>query len=371
MSNAFHFAQEEIKSIQKQITEIKANLRLVEESKTEYLPTNIPIKLKRDQQKLEGQLSKLRKRQGQLVETAADLSDRNKILSLEPYRLNRVEQEVALFRAIEELNNPNQLLVCLVHGYNLQSQDTLPIRLKEFFFPDALKRNTIFLYPISLPDNLRDPKDFHVQLQYILARTIPNYGLTRSNEEINNRFIGIDEPIIIYANMLASDWSECCSEVITSFLDFWNNWPSLSSNQRLFVFLFIRYVPKQARQEHCILGKILCRSTERKTAKLNKEIEDLIDKFSRSNFSQFSNFHGTVLPMLQGINKQQALDWVDRVSANHFSGNVDFIVETKLEIEAIFDQYKSKDSLKRIPMDDLALRLKGILYEYTARRELV
>ena len=136
------------------------------------------------------------------------------------------------------------------------------------------------------------------------------------------------------------------------------------------MFLFIRYIPIKTRQEHCILGKFLCHFIERKTAKINQEIQYLIDKISRSNFSQFNNFYGTVLPILQGINKQQALDWVDRVNANHFSDNVDFLVDTKHEIQAIFDQYKSKDLPKRIPMDDLALRLKGILYEYTARREL-
>ncbi len=67
MSNAFHSYQEEIKSIQKQITETRNNLRLVKEKKSEYLPTEIPIPLKRDQQKLEEELSKLRKSQGQLV----------------------------------------------------------------------------------------------------------------------------------------------------------------------------------------------------------------------------------------------------------------------------------------------------------------
>lgn len=370
MSNAFYSYQEEIESIQKQITEIKANLRLVEESKSGYLPTEIPIKLKRDEQKLQEELSKLRQRQGQLVETTVDLRDKSKIISIEPYRLNRVEQEQALFTAIEELNNPNQLLVCLVHGDNLQSQDTLPIRLKKFFFPYALKRDNIVHYHIRFPDNFKNAQDFQAQLQYILARTIPDYGLTKSNEEINNRLIGIDEPIIICANMLACDWSEYCSEVITSFLDFWDNWPSLSPNQRLFVFLFIKYLPQQTRQEHCFLGKIRYLSQERKNAKLNQEIQDLVDKFSQSKFSQFSNFHGTVLPILQGITKQQALDWVDRVSSHHFSDNVDFILETKREIKAIFDRYQSQDSPKRIPMDDLSLRLKGILYEYTARREI-
>ena len=76
------------------------------------------------------------------------------------------------------------------------------------------------------------------------------------------------------------------------------------------------------------------------------------------------------MPQLEGITEQQAMDWVDTVSSKHFSDNIAFIVDTKLEIQATFNQWKSKDLPKRIPMNELAHRLKGILYEYTARREV-
>ncbi len=366
MSNNFHDYQEEIKSIQKQIAEIKINLRLIEERKSEYAEQHkIPLDLVKEQKKQEAKLVDLRERQGQLLDTVADLSDRSKILSLEPYLLNRIEQELALLQVLKKQNQTkNKLLVCLIYGDKQQSQDTFLERLKKYFFPKIFQETTITIYHLQFPENL---KSFNTQLQYKLAQTILDGECTELNEEINDRLAQSPVPVIIYSNIYYDHWLKDGCEAIKSFLDFWETWPVLCPGQHLFVFLFINY---SSQQHHGIFERFRFRFAGRENSRLNKELKKLIDTFSSSNFSHFNNFCGIVLPKFEGITEQQAMDWVDTVSRKHFSGNLAFLVDTKLEIQAIFNQWKSKDLPKRIPMDKLARRLRGILYEYTARREL-
>ena len=166
---------------------------------------------------------------------------------------------------------------------------------------------------------------------------------------------------MLYANVYCDNSQEFSRESINRFLDFWQNWPSLETNQYLLVFLFIQYSSNKQ-------DKIARRFWNREKPNLNQAVEERLKELERESFSQFNNFSGLVLPKFEGITEQQATNWVDEVMMEYFPDDVYFLTDTKLEIKAIFEQWPSKDQPKRIPMDNLALKLRGILYQYTIQK---
>lgn len=372
MSYYFQSYREEIKSIKKQRDEVRKNLNLINEQ-ISWVPEhqNIPLDLIKNKEKQEARLVELSESLGRLLQTGADLSNMSKGLVLAPYLLDRLEQEFAFFQAFKEVNKrANKLLVCLIHGDKQQSHDMFVECLKVYFLPKQIKEPEITIYHLQFPETL---KNFDDQLQYNLAKTILKSELTESNEVINNFLVQSPAPVIIDAYMYCNHWLKDSGEAIKKFLYFWESWPVISAHQPLFVFLFIIHNNKQ---HHGIFERLRFLFADRGKSRLNKEIEQLLYTFSSSNFSQFNNFCGVVLPKLKGITEQEATEWVDIVGRKHFPDNLAFVKDTKLEIQAIFNQWKSKDLPKRIPMDKLAVLLSGILfdyaaiYEYSARREL-
>ncbi len=122
-----------------------------------------------------------------------------------------------------------------------------------------------------------------------------------------------------------------------------------------------------------MLERFRCLFSRSEDSELNKTL----NKLSEGDFSKFNNFYGVVLPKLEGITEQEAAEWVDVVGRKHFPDNLAFVKDIKSEIQAIFNQYKSKDQPKRIPLDKLARKLSAILVDYavisndyTAGREL-
>ena len=373
MSNYIQSYLEEIESIQKQITEFRENVNLINE-RVSWIPEHqkIPLDLIKNKNETEAKLVELRGILSQRLETVAGLSDLSKALSRAPYRLNRIEQRLTLSQALKELDQrSDRPLICLVHGDKYQSQDMFIEYLGEVFLPKLLKEPGTVIYPLQFPESL---KSFHDQLQYELSRTVLKDELTESNELINNFLAQSPVPVIIYAYVYCDQWLKRSCEAIKKFLIFWENWPALMTNQRLFVFLLII---DNCKQKHGGFRGFPLIFLDDINTKLNKEIKRLLGAFSSSNFSQFDNFRGLVLPELKGITEQQAVEWVDIMGRTHFPDNLAFIKDVKLEIQAIFSQCKTKDLPKRIPMDELARQLSGILFDYAAilhdyatRREL-
>ena len=358
MSNTFQPYQEELEYIQQQIAETKTNLSQMEEEKSDCAARNrIPAYLVKKINEQESKFTELLKRLGKLLETTGDSNNRSKNFDLEPYLVNRIDQEIKLSQALSQLKNKaNKLLVCLIHGDKEQSQDTFRDRIQYKIF----KETKITIYHLQFPDNLNS---FCDQLQYQLAKKTLN-SLSESNENINKFLAQSPVPVMLYANMYYESWPKSGCDAIKRFLDFWETWPNLSPDQQIFVFLFINYnySPEQHNEN---VRRFWLGFADKKKSRSSREIESFLNEISLSEINKFS---GIVLPRLQGITKQQALDWVQEVKEKHFPNDVYFVPDTKLEIETIFNQYqwKSKDLPKRIPMDELALSLRAILYEYTA-----
>ena len=243
-----------------------------------------------------------------------------------------------------------------------------PKRLKDNFFPRNFPKTTITSYHIRFPESL---SNFREQVQYVLSKEILGQ-LTESEKEINEFLAQSPMPVMLYANMFINNWlnkhDEAC-KAIKRFMEFWDNWPKLYYDQRLYIFLFINF-SYNFKQDDATFGRFRFGALDRRKSQSIQEVENLLKSLKSSTFSDYRNFLGVVLPPFEGITERDAIDWLTDVAEEHFPNDITFLPDTKLEIEAIFNQWNSKDLPKRIPMGSLAIMLRGILYEYTSDSNL-
>ena len=295
--------QEEIKSIQKQITEIEYNLRLIQEQKSKYVEfTSIPLNLIKNEESQQTRLNELQERLVTLKKRSQEIRESRSIPPLLPYLCDRSEQEYHLAQALQKLNQqPHRPLVCIIHGDDFQSHDMFLERLKQvslpkLIYPDA-EEVAVTDYLLSYPSKMQKIDDLHNQLENQLAERLLNRRIV-PKEEINVFLAGHPGPVIIHTHFLTEDWHQHGSKVIESFLQFWQHWPDIPPGNYLLICLFIKY---QIKKELSI--KRLCLKLK------NKNIDKFIKQLSLSNFAHFSGFIGIVLPELDGITRRQTEDW--------------------------------------------------------------
>ena len=367
MNNTLYSNQEGIESLSNQIDETRANLRLIEERMAKYPESEqIPLNLEKNRRKQRAKLSELRESHGRLIETVAELKNISETLSVRPYFLNRSEQQNALRPLLKKLKQtPKRPLVCIIHGDDCECHDMFLMYLKRFFLSEFLDSETptsgISSYHLRFPEKFRNMKDFQNQLQNSLSMSIPNCQRAESSEEINQILAGHRRPVMLDATVIADDWPKYSSQIIISFLEFWDKWPRLFPEQFLIVFLCIKYKSKQ----YCGFFERFCFQS------VNREISKFLERLSSGQLSEFKGLVGTVLPKLEGITRTQAEDWARIENTLYFSDSISFLEDIMLEIKVMFEQYKSKELPKKISMEKLARVLKSFLYDYATRRQLV
>ncbi|MEH2090430.1 hypothetical protein [Nostoc sp.] len=353
--------QEQIKSIEKQIAEIEGNLRLINENESEYPEKEkIPLSLTKNKRQFEKDLQKLRDDLARLITVAPSSVALPKHLYVLTDYLNRSGQESALSGAINNLDQRiNQPLLCIFHGDEYQCHDEFYTRLKVTFLPELLdiqdsEKTSIKWYYPSFPINFKDRDNFDYMLQQDIAKKINQARRNVSNKIINDCLAKYPGPVILYIHLLADDLPKSSfKSTLESFIDFWDKWPSLAEKQQLIVFLSIKYYQRKRR--------LIDFSFDR------NDISMIIENHLSTQLSSCKRLIGIVLPKLDGITRHEVEDWARVQCRNHFLEQVDFNEYIKSKIREIFEQYKSNDSPKRIPMESLASQLRSILGEYIRR----
>ncbi|MEH2119158.1 hypothetical protein [Nostoc sp.] len=346
--------QEQIESIQKQITETESNLRLIQEQKSNYVEfTSIPLDLIKNEKSQQTKLNKLQECLVTLNKRFQETRESRPIPPLLPYLCDRSEQEYHLAQALKRLNQrPHRPLVCIIHGDDFQSHDMFLERLKQVSLPKLIYLDTdkiaVTDYLLSCPSRLPKIDDLHNQLENKLAERLLNHGFV-SKEEINNFLAGHPGPVIIHTHFFTGDWQQHGSKVIESFIKFWQHWPDIPPGNYVFILLFIKY---QVKKELSI--KRFCLKFK------NKIIYKFIEQLSLSNFSQFGRLIGAVLPELDGITRRQTEDWARDKDTKHFWGE-EKIEDLMSKIRDIFEQWEKEKSSNTIPMEHLARKLTQIL----------
>ncbi|MDZ7995937.1 MAG: hypothetical protein RM022_031280 [Nostoc sp. EfeVER01] len=350
--------QEEITSIERQIANIKKNLLDIDETISEYPEKEkIPLHLKRNKQEHEQELQKLHERLITIAPTSVALP---KHLYVLPDYLNRSAQESALSAAINNLAQmKNQPILCIFHGDEHQCHSPFSERLIKSYIPELLdiqdsEKTSIKCYYPSFPINFKDRDKFNYMLQQSLAKNINEVSRNVSAKIINDCLAKYPGPVILYIHLLADDLPKSSLKfTLDSFIDFWDKWPPLAEKQQLIVFLSIKYFQKKKRLINFSFDK--------------NDISMIIEKHLPTQLSSCKRLIGIVLPKLEGITRHEVEEWAHVQCRNHFLEQVDFNQYIESKIREIFEQYKSNDSPKKIPMEYLAFKLRSILGEYIRR----
>lgn len=362
--------QEKIKFFEEKRANIKKNLLLIELKKSQYPEKeDIPLKLIQNEEEYKQELKDLNEKMAQIITIAPSSVALPEHLYILPDYLNRNAQESALSSAINDLNNFNKKeqslpLLCIFHGDEFQCHDTFYKRLKETFIPESLdikdsENIPIKCYHPSFPINFKNQDNFFHRLQESLAKSMNEVKREASKKEINDCLAQHPGPVILYIHLLASDLpKDSFKSTLNSFIEFWNQWPSLSKKQQLIVLLSIKYYIVKTNPLDFFLDF---------QSKKN-DISMIIEKELSSQLFSCKRLIGTVLPKLEGITRHEVEEWVQEQHRNYFDEKVDFIQYINQKIRDIFEQYKSNDSPKRIPMERLTLQLRSILDEYINKR---
>jgi len=292
------------------------------------------------------------------------------IPSLLPYLPNRSDQEFALREAIQaylQLNKSSPL-ICIVHGDEFQCHDKFLERIQKLSLPKffQLEATKVIIkdYPLAWPSGLKSLEKLPDYLYKHLADVVGEHGFA-SLEEINQAFCKYPYPAIVHTHLLTEDWNKQGARILYELLEFWNRWPQLAPNQQLVICIFVKYQMKRHQKRSpfwflkpwVLLQAFLKR---RKCQKLNQNIQSQIDSLAQSNFSQYENIFGVVLPKLSDISRTHVEDWIRTKSTKAFIGEA--MLEQMIgAVRELFDQREYQTSVSTISMDDLAEELIRLL----------
>lgn len=349
----------DIESIQRQVTEIKENLLIIEEKKSEYVSqSDIPVQLIKDERRLQEKLGQLHQKLNIISRPVPEHL---------PYLADRSDQEFALGKALEELQHAHtqRPLVCVIHGDEQQSHEMFLERLSTKFIPNFLeldtKRTRVTVYHPEWPVRFADENEFVERMRHNLAKILGQR--LKTVEDIHRFLAGHPGPVMIISHLVTENWLTHGPAIITNYLEFWQNWPELQPGQHLIVCWSLKYLVKQP------LGFF----KKRRYKRINHEIEELLSSLSKESkaeeidFTSLDRLVCSVLPKLEGITRQEAEDWARSKDTRQFCRGA----EVFSEIRQIYEQWELENSCNTIPMEELAVLLKKkILGQYILAEEV-
>jgi inactive STAND len=298
--------------------------------------------------------------------------------ALLPYLANRNDQEFELGKAFQQFLRQSLPcpLVCIIHGDEFQSHDKFLERLQRLSIPRLigldLSQTVIKEYPLNWPSGLKNLDELATRLCRNLADRVLGYSFA-SIEEINDNFCKYPGPIIIHTHLLTEDWQQQGFEILNSLLDFWQNWPDLTSSQKLFVCIFIKYQVKRKKQSNKFSCKQLFgfwRSLfkRRRYQHTNDKIRKKLEELSASDLKQRNRLLSTVLSELTDVSRMHVENWVRDEATKQFVGEA--MLEKLVDaVGEMFDTWEERTSFNMMSMDDLADNLTHLLKSLTTLRE--
>jgi hypothetical protein len=349
----------ELHSIQKQIAETKDNLRRIDERIAAWVePTQVPLQLQKDKDKLQELLDELQEREQSLrAEPGSKGSDR--LPPLLTYDLDRSLQEFELGQKLEELGASSpKPVICLIHGQCYECHDKFIDCLEKSGLRRLLNlKSDLAPYRVYIPkwpSQINELDNFDKRYCKSLADQTLEYSRA-SRQEINDWLAGHPEPVIIESEFSTRNWEKHAARVINKVLAFWQGWPQLAPNQVLLVCLCIKY-PIQRRS---LFSKVFAHRP------ISEVAADALQKLAHRHKNQIIL---AVLPTLQSITQQQAEDWVRTHESDLISRYGEDVIDAlKATIRSIYEQCQSREDPKRIPMEDLTHQLRSILRQHEAQ----
>ncbi len=184
-------------------------------------------------------------------------------------------------------------LVCLIHGDEYQCHDKFIERIAETLWPRLIGRPG----ESARPHLIEFPRDYTrgEDIQDCLRRRLKDRLRVRPEAGDRELLLAFrTRPLLLYTNILASDWSHLRLRQLQHVLDFWEQLPYPPDFLKPLICICIKYLSKK--------GLIAAWMCERKNGRIRREISQL-------NYSHYQTIIGVTLPELSNIHRGEAEDW--------------------------------------------------------------
>jgi len=278
------------------------------------------------------------------------------IPNLLPFLPDRDDQVFQLEDAVDaQRRSSDRPLACIIHGNHAESHESFLQRLTEITLPSVLSPKAIHgpvkAYHLDWPTGIRGEPRLYERLQRSLVHK--TFGMRFESLGALKQFLSRHPgPVVVNTYLLTEEWHAYGTHAAKDFLNFWKAWPDLAPNQFLLILLFVK---NQQKKNLGFFKRLRFR-------KLNRKITDALAGLHQI---QIDGLTHKVLPRLEEIPQSDAENWARSDAVRRFCNSADVVPE----IRRLYERWEQKQSTSLIPMDELASRLRGILYSFNDTQE--
>ena len=271
------------------------------------------------------------------------------------YLANRSSQEFELTEAIKN-RDKSRLLVCIIHGDELQSHYKFLERMQNDFLPHVLdldqNKTTVKIKKMMYSSELKNLNELPKYLLMNLAKNLVNKGNT-SLEEINE-IINKSSPMIVHTDLISDDWQKQGLHILNKLLEFWQDSHNKNTlNKEVIICICVKYIRIEW------TWNILAFFKQYRYQQINKKMRKHIQEFS-SITKNYDSLSVIILSELKAVGRADVENWADCEHTKNFIGE-DKIQQLKDKIGDMFDKWQKQKSSSKIPMRYLADNLLEIL----------
>lgn len=282
------------------------------------------------------------------------------------YLPDRDKQTVKLCLAIkehEQTTTKQRPLVCLVSGESQESHD----KFKDCFVGKTLPKlyswisseNDVQCLELTMGNCNQNRAELQKDIFNKLIKKLPHFPAEENKAGVTKLLAGGGKPVIFYIDILVEDCKPVNDIIEKGFIEFWRDWPEPQDdwfinqqdkqNYRLLVFMCFRY-PDTTKTWLKFSNPLSIRR------KVTQQLAHLDENLSKSIY--WFQVGAVVLPQLESIKKETAIEWLRDDCKKKFN----FRYDTLQTIEAKIRQFYQGHS-NGIPMEILASKLQEILQE--------
>ncbi|MDB9479053.1 hypothetical protein PN463_10545 [Dolichospermum circinale CS-537/03] len=284
-----------------------------------------------------------------------ELSAQRSFLS---YLANRSSQEFELTEAIKN-RDKSRLLVCIIHGDELQSHYKFLERMRNDFLPDVLdldqNKTTVKIKKMMYSSELKNLNELPKYLLMNLAKNLVNKGNT-SLEEINE-ILNKSSPMIVHTDLISDDWQKQGLHILNKLLEFWQDWHNQNTlNKEVIICICVKYIRIEW------TWNIFAFLKQYRYQQINKKMRKHIQEFSLIT-KNYDSLSVIILSELEAVGRADVENWADCEHTKNFVGE-NKIQQLKDKIGDMFDKWQKQKSSSKIPMRYLADNLLEILEHF-------
>jgi len=285
------------------------------------------------------------------------------------YLPNRKEQTAKLSNAInehEQTGVKQRPLVCLVGGEYQESHD----KFKDCFVGKTLPtlyrwikhEHDVKCFELTMCDCSPDRDELQQDILNKLIEKLSHYPPENTKAGVTQFLAEQGQPVIVYIDILIEDCQPVNDIIEKGFIEFWRDWPvpqadyfinqEDNAHYRLLVFMCFHYPNTTQRRFQFTTPWSIQGKVTRQLNRLDKQLSRSIYWFKVGT---------VVLPQLESIKKEAAIEWLRDECKNH---QITFSYDRLKTIEAKIRPFYQGHS-NGIPMETLAPQLQKILQEST------